>query len=458
MAMRISGMVSGLDTESIVKAMSGTYTAKKEKIEKAKQKLEWKLDVWKDLNLDIYKFYSDTLSKARLTSSYKSGKLTSSNSNIAIVSGKSVSGTHNLTVNKVASQTFITGNEINTDKINTSGSLFVQRGDSVTQIEVAKGMSMQDIASKLSDMGINANFDENTNRFFLSSKETGTANDFDVGGNIEVLEALGLAAATKQKGTDASITLNGAEFTSSSNNFKINDINISVLAEGTTNINYQQNNTVFDTVKDFITKYNELIEKIDTKRTTSAGKYEPLTEDEKYSMSDKQVEEWEKKIKDGILYKDDKLTSLSNNMKTTMLSSIKIDGVDYALSSFGINRGSYFSTSESNRGVYNIDEAKLKEEIEKNPNKVITFISSLSSKLYDTIDAAMRSTNYSSAYTIYNDKQIKKDITDYEKKIKEWEDKITAIEDKYYKQFATMEKMMASMQSQSSYLSSFIGK
>ena len=51
MAMRISGMVSGLDTESIVKAMSGTYTAKKEKIEKAKQKLEWKLDVWKDLNL-----------------------------------------------------------------------------------------------------------------------------------------------------------------------------------------------------------------------------------------------------------------------------------------------------------------------------------------------------------------------------------------------------------------------
>ena len=35
-------------------------------------------------------------------------------------------------------------------------------------------------------------------------------------------------------------------------------------------------------------------------------------------------------------------------------------------------------------------------------------------------------------------------------------DKITAIEEKYYKQFAAMEKMLASMQSQTNYLSSYL--
>ena len=44
MAIRLSGMTSGLDTDSIVKAMVSSYTTRKEKSQKAQTKLEWTQD------------------------------------------------------------------------------------------------------------------------------------------------------------------------------------------------------------------------------------------------------------------------------------------------------------------------------------------------------------------------------------------------------------------------------
>ena len=53
MAIRMSGMISGLDTESIVKSLMETQQAKKTKIESKKQKLEWKQEIWSGLNTKI---------------------------------------------------------------------------------------------------------------------------------------------------------------------------------------------------------------------------------------------------------------------------------------------------------------------------------------------------------------------------------------------------------------------
>lgn len=54
MAIRLSGMNSGLDTDSIVKALVSGYTTKKEKYEKAQTKLGWKQESWKSLNTKVY--------------------------------------------------------------------------------------------------------------------------------------------------------------------------------------------------------------------------------------------------------------------------------------------------------------------------------------------------------------------------------------------------------------------
>ena len=53
MAVRITGLNSGLDTDSIVQELVSAYSLKTEKYEKQKTKLEWKQEAWKILNTKI---------------------------------------------------------------------------------------------------------------------------------------------------------------------------------------------------------------------------------------------------------------------------------------------------------------------------------------------------------------------------------------------------------------------
>ena len=57
MAMRVTGMMSGLDTESIIQELVAVKQTKVDTLKKEQTKLEWKQDVWKELNNKIKKFY-----------------------------------------------------------------------------------------------------------------------------------------------------------------------------------------------------------------------------------------------------------------------------------------------------------------------------------------------------------------------------------------------------------------
>lgn len=69
MAIRITGMYSGLDTESIINELASAQSYKKNKLVKEQTKLSWKQDAWKALNTKIYSFYQK-LDELRLQSSY----------------------------------------------------------------------------------------------------------------------------------------------------------------------------------------------------------------------------------------------------------------------------------------------------------------------------------------------------------------------------------------------------
>ena len=62
MPIRITGLNSGLDTDSIVQELVSAYRTKKDKYVKEQTKLGWKQDAWKEMNNKIYSFYSKTLS------------------------------------------------------------------------------------------------------------------------------------------------------------------------------------------------------------------------------------------------------------------------------------------------------------------------------------------------------------------------------------------------------------
>lgn len=99
------------------------------------------------------------------------------------------------------------------------------------------------------------------------------------------------------------------EFTSSTNNFNINGLTIKALATTaageTLSINTDTDTQgLYDKIKDFLTQYNEIINEITSLYNADSAKgYDPLTDDEKSSMSDSEIEKWETKIKDAILRK-----------------------------------------------------------------------------------------------------------------------------------------------------------
>ena len=79
----------------------------------------------------------------------------------------------------------------------------------------------------------------------------------------------------------------------------------------------------------------------------SAKGYEPLTDDEKDSMSDTEVEKWEAKVKDSLLRRDDSLESLISSMTTAMSKGYEVNGKTYYLTSFGISTLGYMNSAKN---------------------------------------------------------------------------------------------------------------
>lgn len=289
-------------------------------------------------------------------------------------------------------------------------------------------------------------------------------------------DVTGTASATANRimGEDAVIELNKVKYTSSSNNFSINGLTITAkeVTTGTEEVNIVTTDDVdgvYKVIKDFITGYNGLIKEMDSMYNAASSKgYEPLTSEEKDTMSEDEIKKWEEKIKDSILRKDSTLGTVINSMKNTMLGSFTVGGKKMTLSDFGIGTLGYFGAAENEKGMYHIDGDKedsntaneddiLKNLIASDPDKVTDFFTKLTSSLYDELDKQMKSTDYRSVYHVYDDKKMKKEYDAYTKKIKEAEAKLKALEDKYYKQFSNMEVALAKLQKSQSAVTSMLG-
>lgn len=626
MAVRITGLNSGLDTDSIVQELVKSYSGQKEAIEKKQTKLEWKQDAWKELNTKIYSFYSTKLSNLRYASAYNSKATTSSDETKVKVSASNnaVIGSQSIEVEKLAQAGYLTGSQLKTTtggKVESTTNLSalgitgnqtieVEVGGKTKRIGVNGSDTIQKLVDKFKDAGLSASFDKNSQRLFINSKETGEAANFNivsddittlvgsavtttdgekaniaselsklgieknatfkvtvagkeetieinkddhiydlvdkfkaiglevtfkdydqtftinrtaansdfkiepvsddpddeqVRANWDALQKLGIATVThegtaevrtrrvsdtlsklglldeahggdavKIDGQDSVIKLNGAEYTSSGNSYSINGLNISAMAEtkGTAVSLTTSTDTkgIYDTVKNFFKEYNELIKEIDTLYNADNAKgYEPLTDDEKDKLSDKEIEKWEKKIKDSLLRRDSTLGSVADVMKTALAKSYTINGKSFSLASFGISTQSYLSAGKNEKNTYHIDgdsddtltksnSDKLMKALTEDPDSAAEFFSQLIKGTYEALDKKMRSTSLSSAYVVYNDKQITKDLKEYDSKIDKWEDKVKYYEDFYYKKFSGMEKALANLQSSQNSLSMLLGQ
>ena len=362
----------------------------------------------------------------------------------------------------------------------------------VTEVEITADMEIGQLATKLSEGGVNASFDETNQRFFISSTGTGVDKEFqleglDASGNTDssVLTDLGLLAgykyangseSTRIEAQDAEITLNGATFTSDKNTFTINGLSITANAVTketdedisiTTDTDYDG---IYDMIKDFIKEYNDIMNEM-TKlySADSARKYTMLSDEEKEAMTDDEVETWENTIKDSLLRRDKDLYTVMQCMTGAINKGYDIGGETLYLVNFGIGTGSYFDTEKAERNAlhifgdsddekYSDEKNKLKEAIAADPDKVIELLTTMSKEMYSSLQKTMASTEYRSIYKVYDDKRMKTEYDDYTKRIKEAQQKLDDYEDKWYKKFSAMEVALSKLQSSQNSLASMLGQ
>lgn len=251
MPIRITGMNSGLDTETIISELVKAKSTKKDNLVKAQTKLQWKQDAWKELNSKVYSLYSKTLSNLRLKSDYykKTTKVSNDTAATVITGANAVNGVQNLEIKQLAKTGYLTGAKLGDDVTSSttlqemfgeseivSGKIRITVGDTTKSIEVNGDTKISDVVSQLKSAGLNASFDEKNKRFFVSSKETGAAGDFSItaqdAGGLSVLNKLGVSNSDEylkyvQKDAD------GNYVKDSNNKYVIDDSKLNEISDST---------------------------------------------------------------------------------------------------------------------------------------------------------------------------------------------------------------------------------
>ncbi|WP_339997981.1 flagellar filament capping protein FliD [Priestia aryabhattai] len=348
--------------------------------------------------------------------------------------------------------------------------------DGSTSFEFDGSTSLNTVLTQISNskVGISAFFDEGTNKVVMTRKDTGNLSSADSadGSNMvfsgEFLTGF-LQLAGDAKGTDAKFTLNGLETTRKSNTFTTGGVTYTLQNNFTGDVRVNVSNDtqkVFDTIKDFVTKYNELIEKINGKITEERDRnYQPLTDEEREKLTDKQAEQWDDKAKSGLLKGDSILSSGLNQMRSNWYASVSgVSGAFSQLTDIGIST----SANYSDRGklVIEGDGTKLKEAIEKDPQSVMDlFMKSGSTtsekgivrRLRDTITQTVSKVEQRAGRSTWTSEQflLGRNLKSVNSQITSFESRLTQVEDRYYRQFTAMEKAIQNANAQSAQLSQY---
>jgi len=434
--LRIGGIASGLDTQQIIKDLMQAERTKVDKLEQNKMLLEWKQEMYNDLNKELANFILDSkkefgLSKTTSTGLYVNSsvsgldwvrKATVSDSSIASISARAdaVEGSYNVHVESLASNANVASNQSlgelgvlkqqftlnDSDVIKFTIHRIENNQETVSQTFEFSGddlsnLTIQDIANQINsyrdavgkDLGVKAVYDASINRFFLQSTTTGESNGFKVTEDTGVenvinfmtgidgdnsptnIVGLKLESGIANKGTDAIIDFGGASgIHQSSNQFTINGINFDLKAKGDTTVQVATDiDGVYEKISNFVTKYNELISKFsETLGEKRYRDYLPLTKEQKDSMSEKEIELWEEKAKSGLIKEDKIIAQTLQTIRSGFYD--KVEGVTGIFDQLTQIGISTESYFNANGGQLVINESKLKTAIRDNVDGVLDLL------------------------------------------------------------------------------------
>lgn len=355
-----------------------------------------------------------------------------------------------------------------------------------TEISLDKKSTISSMMSAVnkSAAGVTMTYSSLTNSFTLESKEFGGAGKVEVG-DTSLGRSLGLVddngTVGASEGQNAIFEINGQEvylndntYTLDGNTFTFND-NMTIGETYTVNI-AKDSTTVKDALKKFVESYNKLIDDVygyigkSPAKDDDGNTYEPLTNAEKEEMSEDEITKWEEKAKQGVLYNDSTVSTVMSQMRSALYTNVTLDDG----SKFGIyNLGIKTSSEWSEHGKLQIDENAFDKAFENNEDAIIKLFTDsdtgMMKKLNSVIDGAVKSSGAANTRgtlvrkagkadsSVTTDSTIYKEMVKMQDRLKELQDRYNTKEEYWWKVFTNMETAMADLNSQTSYISSYLG-
>lgn len=376
---------------------------------------------------------------------------------------------------------------------------------------ITKDSTIKEIVDKINStegIGVSVAYQEMSNRFVITATENGASGEIKFGNDSDNIAKYlfgdlvnGTSDVTKvgndavpgftyTMGQDAVIAVKypgsdePIEITRGSNILSLDGMNVTLkgtfgydgdkvdnTAEAITfNAEVNADKTV-EAVQGMIDAFNEILALVNTQVGTKPDRdYSPLTDEQKAEMSESQIEKWEAKAKEGILFADMDLRMMADNLRYIINS-----GNSTILSDMGIT----VSTSYSDNGKLVFDETKFRTALQKDPEAVrqaftkaastdengnsvpgglMVSIKSVMDK-YGSMTGATKGILVERAGSIYAPTTVlsnsyQKQLDSIASYIEQLQDKLETETDRYISKFTSLETLVSQMNSQSSYLSS----
>lgn len=354
------------------------------------------------------------------------------------------------------------------------GFKFVING--VTIAGLTEDSTLSDVLSAInnSDAGVTISYSSTSDKFVMQSKATGEGADIsmsDTSGNLlEVMFGSHSVAGVVKlgdttAGQNAKLTVDGTEIERNTNAFELDGITIELTGKTDVPIDLttsRDTDKIVDSLKSFVEDYNTLIEDLNSRigEDASYKSYAPLTSEQKAEMTDREIELWEEKSKEGLLRNDSNIGEFLSSMRKALYSSVESAGI--SLYDIGIET----SSNWRDNGKLVFTESELRETLATNADGIQKLFTDpdegLAVKLEKALkDAANVSSGSPGTLVQYAGTKdvLATDNTIY-REMKSISDVLTRLnasyekeKSRYWKQFNAMEQALANLNSQSSWLS-----
>ncbi len=357
------------------------------------------------------------------------------------------------------------------------------------EISVDKNATISDLMNAVnkSDAGVTMSYSKLSGAFTLEASDKGAGGKVNVA-DTEFARALKLTEGTRKDyagGENASFTFDGVEIAHNDNVYEFDGVTYDfsdVDPENSEEISVIIDKDYTDikkTIMDFVNDYNQMIDDVNVYTQTQRPKdknkdyYEPLTDEEKEDMDDKEIEKWEEAAKKGLLYHDSTVMSVMSRIRSAMSTVITLeDGSKFALSSMGVSTASLLDADGGEGmkyGKLKVNEDTLDKALSENPDKVIALFTDLDngvmSKVNKAIESAVKDTGKVKGTlvrkaglatgTSAKDNSIYKEMERINKRIEQLQDRYDSKEEYWWKVFTNLEKMQAQFDSQQNYITQF---